>query len=157
VTELEMPPGFAEIDAAANIIHDYEMHRTLAPEIAKARDLIDAALVARIERAGRWSTADYRRAQETVISQRITFHTFMQSWDGVLCLAAGGQAPRGLASTGDPMMNSSWTALHVPCGTLPALQGADNMPIGLQIVSAKHTDLKLLRIAAMLEKLLGLA
>jgi Asp-tRNA(Asn)/Glu-tRNA(Gln) amidotransferase A subunit family amidase len=73
----------------------------------------------------------------------------------VLCLAAGGEAPLlEEATTGDPLMNSSWTALYVPCITLPAMNGVNGMPIGLQLVADRHRELKLLRIAAAIEKLL---
>jgi Asp-tRNA(Asn)/Glu-tRNA(Gln) amidotransferase A subunit family amidase len=150
-----MPAGFDTMNDAANVIHDYEMHRALRPELVAGREKIDAALVARIERAGRWSVADYRAALRTAGEQRAEFHAFMQSCDAVLCLAAGGEAPLGLATTGDPMMNSTWTALHVPCITLPALSGAAGLPIGLQIVADRHQDLKLLRIAATLEEKLA--
>jgi Asp-tRNA(Asn)/Glu-tRNA(Gln) amidotransferase A subunit family amidase len=155
IDDVEMPAGFDAMDATANVIHDYEMHRTLRPELVKARDKIDPALVARIERAGRWSVTDYRKAQATAVAQRLAFSSFMKSYDAVLCLAAGGEAPLlEEATTGDPLMNSSWTALYVPCITLPAMSGANGMPIGLQLVADRHRELKLLRIAAAIEKLL---
>lgn len=157
ITDGEMPRGFDAVNDAANVIHDYQMHRSLAPEMSFARDKIAPALAARIERAGRWNAHDYRAAFRIVEAQRLAFDDFMQDCDAVLCLAAGGQAPLGLEATGDPMMNSSWTALQTPCVTLPALTGANNMPIGLQIVGARNQDLKTLGIAAMLERRLGLA
>ncbi len=155
IPDAEMPPGFDAMNEAANIIHDYEMHRALRPELVAARDKIDGALIARIERAARWSVGDYRAALRTAAEQRVAFGAFMKSRDAVLCLAAGGEAPADLTTTGDPMMNSAWTALHVPCITLPAMTGATGMPIGLQIVADRHQDLKLLRIAAMLEAALA--
>jgi Asp-tRNA(Asn)/Glu-tRNA(Gln) amidotransferase A subunit family amidase len=156
VTDGEMPGGFDAVNDAANVIHDYQMHRSLAPEMTFARDMIAPVLAARIERAGRWSVHDYRAAWRIVEAQRLVFDDFMQGCDGVLCLAAGGEPPLGLEATGDPMMNSSWTALQTPCVSLPALTGANNMPIGLQIVGARNQDLKTLGIAAMLERRLGL-
>ena len=155
IADAEMPAGFDAINNAASVVHDYEMHRALRPELVVGRERIDAGLVARIERAGRRSVADYRAALKTAGEQRAAFGAFMQSCDAVLCLAAGGEAPLGLATTGDPMMNSAWTALHVPCITLPAMNGAAGMPIGLQIVADRHQDLKLLRIAAMVEEKLA--
>jgi Asp-tRNA(Asn)/Glu-tRNA(Gln) amidotransferase A subunit family amidase len=155
IDDVEMPEGFDAMDAAANVIHDYEMHRTLRPEMIEARDKIDPALVARIDRAGRWSVSDYRGAQATVIGQRLAFTAFMKTCDAVFCLAAGGEAPLlEEKTTGDPLMNSSWTALHVPCITLPAMTGANGMPIGLQLIADRHQELKLLRTAAVVEKAL---
>ena len=79
----------------------------------------------------------------------------MADYDAVLCLAAASEAPLGLASTGAPTMNSAWTALHVPCLTLPVLKGATGMPIGLQLVGDRTQDLKLLRIGRELEAALA--
>lgn len=151
IVERAMPDGFSEMTRIANVIHDYEMHRSLAPEMAAGRDRIDAALVARIERAGRWSVADYRDALRITQAQRAAFSALMETYDAVLCLAAGSEAPLGLSSTGDPMMNSAWTALHLPCLTLPVMRGATGLPIGLQIVADRYQDLKLLSIGKRIE------
>jgi amidase len=147
--------GFGAMTDAANVIHDYEMHRALAPEWMAAREKMDPALAARVEMAGRWTAGDHRRALALAEEQRRALDARIAPYSGVLCLAAAGEAPAGLASTGDPMMNSAWTALHVPCLTLPALRGATGLPIGLQIVSGRDRDLDLLRTAAGLEGLLG--
>ncbi|BCJ89636.1 amidase [Terrihabitans soli] len=158
VTDGKMPEGFDEVNLAANVIHDYQMHRSLAPEMKRAREKIAPVLADRIDRAGRWSAEDYRAAIRVVEAQRLAFDAFMKTCDGVLCLAAGGEAPLlELGVTGDPMMNSSWTALQTPCVSLPALAGANSMPIGLQIVGARNQDLKTLFIASFLEGKLGLA
>lgn len=155
IEEVAMPAGFDAMDQTANIIHDYEMHRTLRPELIAARERIHPTLVARVERAGRWSVADYRQALAAAAEQRRAFAAFMTSWDAVFCLAAGGEAPLlEEATTGDPLMNSSFTALYVPTISLPAMSGANGMPIGLQLVADRHQELKLLRIASAIEKLL---
>jgi Asp-tRNA(Asn)/Glu-tRNA(Gln) amidotransferase A subunit family amidase len=157
VREVQMPPGFDAMDRAANIIHDYEMLRALRPELLAAREKIYPALVARIERAARWSLADYRSALGIAAEQRAAFAIFMRDYDGVLCLAAASEAPLlELATTGDPLMNSAWTALHVPCISLPAMTGTAGLPIGLQIVADRHQDMKLLRLAAAVEAKLGI-
>lgn len=81
----------------------------------------------------------------------------MQDYDGVLCLAATGEAPLlEFATTGDPLMNSAWTALHAPCISLPVMTGALGLPIGLQIVGDRHQDMKLLRVAAAIEARLAI-
>jgi amidase len=148
IEEVAMPAGFDAMDQTANIIHDYEMHRTLRPEL-------HPTLVARVERAGRWSVSDYRQALATAAEQRRAFSAFMTSWDAVFCLAAGGEAPLlEEATTGDPLMNSSFTALYVPTISLPAMEGAHGMPIGLQLVADRHQELKLLRVASAIESAL---
>ena len=63
----------------------------------------------------------------------------------------------GLASTGSPLFNCSWTALHLPCITLPAGLGPNGLPLGAQLVGKPGKDGSLLRIAAFLEAVLGKA
>jgi Asp-tRNA(Asn)/Glu-tRNA(Gln) amidotransferase A subunit family amidase len=71
--------------------------------------------------------------------------------DGLITLAALGEAPFGNASTGDPAFNTPWTFLHVPCISLPLLRGAKGLPIGVQIVGTRFGDKSVLDVARHLE------
>jgi Asp-tRNA(Asn)/Glu-tRNA(Gln) amidotransferase A subunit family amidase len=62
-------------------------------------------------------------------------------------LPAPGQAPRGLASTGSAVFNALWTQLYMPCLTLPAGEGPDGLPVGIQLVARRHADERLLAVA----------
>lgn len=64
----------------------------------------------------------------------------------VLSPAATGPAPNGLASTGDPRMNSPWTALGAPAITIPMPTG-EALPLGLQLTAAYGQDGRVLRAA----------
>jgi Asp-tRNA(Asn)/Glu-tRNA(Gln) amidotransferase A subunit family amidase len=54
--------------------------------------------------------------------------------------AATGPAPRGLDSTGDPVMNLPWTQAGLPALTIPAGQAANGLPLGLQLVAGWMAD-----------------
>jgi Asp-tRNA(Asn)/Glu-tRNA(Gln) amidotransferase A subunit family amidase len=66
--------------------------------------------------------------------------------------SATGEAPRGLENAGDPVFNRLWSALHVPCLSLPVLRGPAGLPLGLQVIGPINSDLRILRISALLEK-----
>ena len=72
----------------------------------------------------------------------------------ILVPAATGPAPLGLASTGDPRMNSPWTALGTPAISIPmAVAGA--LPIGLQLTADHGQDARVIRTAVRLHGILG--
>jgi Asp-tRNA(Asn)/Glu-tRNA(Gln) amidotransferase A subunit family amidase len=68
--------------------------------------------------------------------------------------AAPGPAPRGLASTGDPVMNSPWTAIGSPAISIP-LPVAGGLPLGLQLTTGHGNDAILLQTAVRVERLRG--
>ncbi|MDA0336579.1 MAG: amidase [bacterium] len=63
-----------------------------------------------------------------------------------ICPSARGAAPRGLVSTGDPVMNLPWTHAGLPALSLPAGY-AGQLPLGLQCVAGFGDDEKLLGYA----------
>jgi hypothetical protein len=71
--------------------------------------------------------------------------------DVLLTPAAAGEAPVGLASTGDPAFSRIWTLLGVPCLSLPVLRGPAGLPLGLQLIGARGRDEDLLAAASWIE------
>jgi Asp-tRNA(Asn)/Glu-tRNA(Gln) amidotransferase A subunit family amidase len=69
----------------------------------------------------------------------------------ILTPAATGAAPRGLASTGDPRMNSPWTAIGAPAISIP-MPFTTSLPLGLQLTAAPGQDDRLLRTATWIAK-----
>ncbi len=65
-----------------------------------------------------------------------------------------GAAPKGLESTGDPIMNLPWTQAGLPALNLPAGRDEQGLPLGLQIVGNWYKDESLLFWAIDLQKAL---
>jgi len=78
----------------------------------------------------------------------------ISGFDAVLTLPAFGEAPAGLAYTGDAEYCAPWTLLGVPAISLPAGFGKHGLPLGLQIVGAYRQDYSLLRTAKWVESAL---
>ena len=68
--------------------------------------------------------------------------------DVLLTPSAPGEAPEGLASTGDPVFNRVVTLFGFPCIGLPAGTGPAGLPLGIQLVGAPRADGPLLGVAA---------
>jgi Asp-tRNA(Asn)/Glu-tRNA(Gln) amidotransferase A subunit family amidase len=66
-----------------------------------------------------------------------------------------GPAPRGLESTGDPVMNMPWTQAGFPALTMPCGLDPEGLPLGLQLVGRFYDDERLLAWAASVERTLG--
>jgi Asp-tRNA(Asn)/Glu-tRNA(Gln) amidotransferase A subunit family amidase len=74
--------------------------------------------------------------------------------DAIITLSTPGVAPEGTA-TGNPIFNSMWSLLGLPCVTQPLLKGQGGMPIGVQLVGAFNDDARLLRTANWLASNVG--
>jgi Asp-tRNA(Asn)/Glu-tRNA(Gln) amidotransferase A subunit family amidase len=68
---------------------------------------------------------------------------------------AQGSAPKGLAATGDPIMNLPWNHARVPVLGIPAGRNADGLPLGLQVAGRWDADEELLAWGVELQKALA--
>lgn len=75
----------------------------------------------------------------------------LSRYDAILCPSACGPAPKGYASTGNPVFNGLWTYLGVPCVSLPLLADDAGLPIGVQLVGLRRDEGRLLRTARWLD------
>jgi Asp-tRNA(Asn)/Glu-tRNA(Gln) amidotransferase A subunit family amidase len=90
---------------------------------------------------------DYQRALARIPLLNEGFAKIFERFDAIVTPAAPGTAPKGLGSTGDPAFCTLWTLLGTPALSLPLMQGANGLPLGVQLVGARHDDARLLRTA----------
>lgn len=69
--------------------------------------------------------------------------------------ATTSSAPKGLASTGSPLMSLPWTFTGLPSITIPAGKSSHNMPLGMQLVAGFGRDESLLQYAAELYQIIS--
>jgi Asp-tRNA(Asn)/Glu-tRNA(Gln) amidotransferase A subunit family amidase len=69
-----------------------------------------------------------------------------------VCPPTIGPAPKGLHSTGDPVMCLPWTQIGFPALNLPTEKNEDGLPMGLQVVGKWNSDESLLVWATDIEK-----
>jgi Asp-tRNA(Asn)/Glu-tRNA(Gln) amidotransferase A subunit family amidase len=148
VEEIELFPSASEAWEWHRIIMDAEMAANLEREYERGRDRVSKPLRSLIERGLQVRAVDYQQALGRIRPIHESFlELFEQRYDAVLTPAALGAAPKGLASTGDPSFCTLWTLCGMPAVTLPLLQSANGLPIGVQLVGPRDGDARLLRTA----------
>jgi Asp-tRNA(Asn)/Glu-tRNA(Gln) amidotransferase A subunit family amidase len=89
------------------------------------------------------------------LRQELTHLMDEQGVDLWISPAAQGTAPKGLASTGNPVMNLPWTYSGLPTISIPSGQNQAGMPLGLQVTGRWYGDEVMLYWAADLEPFVG--
>ena len=144
VKNVMLPPATEALFEAQGLIMDFETARALAWEQSHHREAISATLRKRLDEGWGVTREQYDYARQTARDARLQFTDLMRGFDLLLTPSAKGEAPQGLASTGDSLFNRIWTLLGVPCITLPCGNGPQGLPLGIQLVSAFEQDTALL-------------
>jgi Asp-tRNA(Asn)/Glu-tRNA(Gln) amidotransferase A subunit family amidase len=100
-----------------------------------------------LESARQCDAPRYDAAQTLVASCRGQLEDVFADADVLLAPSAPGEAPAGLAATGDPIFCRMWTALHVPAVNLPCGPGPQGLPVGVQIIGRRCDDARVLAVA----------
>ena len=72
-----------------------------------------------------------------------------------ICPPTTGPAPKGLDSTGDPVMNLPWTQIGFPAVNIPTSKTDLGLPMGLQVVGKWNMDEELLAWAEDIQKVVN--
>jgi hypothetical protein len=78
---------------------------------------------ARLAKADSCTLEEYVAAQKVLAECRRLLEVTFGDFDVLLVPSAPGEAPQGLATTGDAVFNQMWTALHTPAVTVPVFKG----------------------------------
>ncbi|PYN20395.1 MAG: amidase [Candidatus Rokuibacteriota bacterium] len=146
VEEIELVVSIDEVLEWQRAIGGAEMAISLRREWDNGRDKLSPALRSRIEHGRAVRAVDYLGARASIpeLAASLT-ELFEQRYDAILTPAAFGTAPAGLESTGDPAFCALWTLCGMPALSVPLMQGANGLPLGVQLVGARHRDGQLLR------------
>ena len=155
VVALDLPPEFAEAREIHRVLFYAEALAARAEEWPQHRDLISPKLQQLLADAEGIAPAAVVAAQAEAAKLRMRFDEITRGFDAVLAPSAPGEAPNGLAYTGDPSMNGMWTLLHGPLIHVPHGTGPAGLPLGIQLVGRRGDDLRLIQLAEWIERALA--
>ncbi len=126
--ELELGAAFDGAIDRHRTIMEVEMAHNLHRDYEQGRDQLSAQLRQLIERGREYKAIDYLSAVAGIGPLNEALASVFDEFDAILTPAAPGEAPRGLASTGNPVFCTTWTYLGTPAITLPLLRSEAGLP-----------------------------
>ena len=151
VSELTLPPAFAEIHAAGQVILEVEAATYHAPTFARYASDYGPGMAEMIRRGLARSATEYVTANRARLAFREVMIPLLEAHDALLSPAAPGTAPAGLGWTGDASLCAPWSSAGVPSLSLPTGVDAAGLPLALQLVQAPGGLARLLGVAAWCE------
>lgn len=140
VEELVLPPvfeGLAEAQRDLQALEASRAFRTLRDEHGPRLSRVLLDLIAAGEAISPAREGEVRARADRC---RAALPAIFAAHDALLTPAAPGEAPPGLASTGDPAFNRIWTMVGTPAVSLPLGRGPAGLPLGVQVVGAPGAD-----------------
>lgn len=147
IAEVALDGEFAQLADAQIKVSSYEFYRALTYERTRFPDLISENLMGRILAGGRVTRAEYEDSRSVAARCRARLDDIYREYDVLLSPSAPGEAPRGLASTGDPLFGLTWTVMLGPAVTLPVFTGSAGLPLGAQLAGPRGSDSRTLLVA----------
>jgi Asp-tRNA(Asn)/Glu-tRNA(Gln) amidotransferase A subunit family amidase len=147
VRELALPEDFDRLYDEQPLISGFEAARALAPEHSAHPEQLSDRLREQIQMHWDMPRPDYADAMRHARACRQRFTEVLADIDVLLTPSAPGEAPQGIASTGNPLFNKNWTLLGAPCVTVPAGGGPQGLPLGVQLVGDYDQDERVLLCA----------
>ena len=155
VEAFTLPLAFDELPTIAQTICASEAAVSFGHLVQRFPDKTSQHIKTLVDKGEKITAPTYVAARAKQLELRHALPTSLAGFDAILTAPATGEAPHGLAYTGDPGLCAPWTALGTPAISLPAGFGPKGLPLGIQLVCPYGEDLKLLRIAKWCEAALG--
>lgn len=144
VRACELPEPLTRLADVRDVINDYERARAMAWEWQHHRDRLSEPLHAIVRHGFEIPHGEYVAARRLIERCRAVLASVFEPFDVLLTPCVTGEAPHGLASTGDTRLQSFWTMLHGPTLCLPTHKGPNGLPVAIQLVAPAYEDRRLL-------------
>jgi Asp-tRNA(Asn)/Glu-tRNA(Gln) amidotransferase A subunit family amidase len=110
---------------------------------SKKAEVISSVMSEMIRKGKAITAADYVESLQRQSSHTIKVDQMLSDYDVGISLSTGSVAPlRNEAEVDDPSL--IWTLTHLPALNVPLFKSNENLPFGVQVVSRKYNDYKVL-------------
>jgi Asp-tRNA(Asn)/Glu-tRNA(Gln) amidotransferase A subunit family amidase len=147
MTDVALPADLPDLVVLQKAVMAFEMARALSHERLQHRARLSERLLALLDEGMAISGEQHAANLAHTAAARRCIDTLFDRFDVLLAPSTGGEAPAGIAATGDPLFCRGWTLLGLPCVHLPFARGSQGLPMGLQLVGRRGQDHHLLAIA----------
>ena len=150
VERVELPVSMVGLADEHRVVMAYEAARALAFEHLEHRSELSEDLSTLLDEGRAIDPMAYDAVRRRIDAAARGAGDVFTAYDAILTPVVVGEAPPGLASTGDPRFGRLWTMLGLPTVAVPTTVGATGLPVGVQLVGAPWADGALLAMTSWL-------
>ena len=148
-------PGAENLNEWQDVIMHGEARISLLAEHGAGKQGLHEDIIEEVEVNHGITPRAMAEAYDGIGGLRPVFDQRLAAYDAWLTASVPGEAPPRSEGNGEATFNRLFTALHLPCVTIPGLKGSAGLPVGVQFVAARFADMQVLAAAAVLEELLA--
>jgi Asp-tRNA(Asn)/Glu-tRNA(Gln) amidotransferase A subunit family amidase len=145
-----LPSSLVGLADEHRVVMAYEASRSLAFEHVDHRSSLSEALCLLLDEGRAVDPLAYDALRDRIAAAKRRIADCFTEYDAILTPVVVGEAPPGLASTGDPRFGRLWTMLGLPSMAVPATVGETGLPVGVQLIGAPGADGALLALTSWL-------
>jgi Asp-tRNA(Asn)/Glu-tRNA(Gln) amidotransferase A subunit family amidase len=134
MADVALPVDLHQLVAAQKAVMAFEMSRSLSHERLRHAAHLSERLRALLDEGRALPGEQHAAHLLSSAAARQRIDALFDRFDVLITPSAIGEAPAGIAATGDPLFCRAWTLLGLPCVHLPFTRGRHGLPIGLQLV-----------------------
>ena len=157
VEEIDLPEAFGNQLMQSHLdLTCYEAARSMRYEHDVHKEQMHSTYREMMDRGIQIPYSRYRECLDHSLYCKDYLNTeIFPDYDVILSAAAIGEAHMGLHGTGTSILNGRWTQMQLCAVNLPGYSGANNLPLGMQVIGRHHGDDELLAIAHWMEHRIG--
>lgn len=152
VTDIEPPAEVSDAMAEFSNLLCVEDARAISADVGDRIDQINSWAQNSLRNAKNVSDAQYENAKALAETARDAIDGMFDAVDVLITPSTRGEAPRDRFAIEPSFFNRIWTLMYVPCLSLPAFEGPSGMPVGLQLVTRRGADDRLLAMGQWIDQ-----